>query len=75
MRFLALFLNFIAFSFSSRGVSLIVMVFLRLGNLFLSGLAIYLLVDDSFHTVLKYLFSSFFIFISKSMIYRFLSYN
>jgi len=52
-----------------------VIVFLRLGNLFLSGLAISLLVEDNFQTVLKYLFYNFFILFSKSMIYRFLSYS
>ena len=50
-----------------------VMVFLRLGNLFLSGLVIYRLVEDSFQAVLKYLLYTFLSFVSSSMIMRLLS--
>lgn len=51
-------LFFNAFYFSKKGVYLIMMVFLRLGNLFLRGFDIYRFVEDSFHAVEKYLFSS-----------------
>ncbi len=50
-----------------------VIVFLRFGNLFFRGLDIYLLVEESFHAVLKYLFSVFLNFASSSIIILFFS--
>lgn len=57
-------LTFRAFSLSSSGVCLIVMVLRKLGNFFLSGLVISLFVDDNFQAVSKYLFSTLFSFCS-----------
>lgn len=57
---------FIYFYFYNNGGCLIVIVFLKFGNLFFKGLSIYLFVEESFHEALKYLFYSFLIFDSNS---------